>query len=75
MEWHVQYSSQGVEHVERYPTPEVAIEAACSLMDHGCNVYGIGTGPLADTIGRDEIARIFAMWSRTKYPFGDRRGV
>jgi hypothetical protein len=31
-------------------------------MDTGSDVFGIGTGPLTDSIGRDEIVRIHAMW-------------
>ena len=52
-----------------YPTPERAIEAACRLMDAGCDVYGIGTGPLTDSIGREQIARIYALWNKPVGPF------
>jgi hypothetical protein len=58
-----------MDHVERHPTPELAIEAACGLIDDGCDVYGIGTGPLTDSIARDEIDRIYDIWARAKYPF------
>jgi hypothetical protein len=51
-------------------TPEEAIEAACRLIDDGHEVYGIGTGPLTDTIGMDEIARIYALWGASENPFG-----
>ena len=48
MTWHVQYRLGTVDRVGRYPTPEAAnIEAACHLIDGGCDVYGIGTGPLS----------------------------
>jgi hypothetical protein len=60
--WHVQYRKDATDHVDRYPTPEKAIEAACGLLDDGYDVYGIGTGPLTDSIGKDVIARIYAMW-------------
>jgi hypothetical protein len=46
------------------PTPELAIEAACRLIDDGCDVLGIGTGPLADSISRPEITRIYAIWAK-----------
>jgi hypothetical protein len=63
MTWHVQYRWAAVDHVVRYPGPELAIEAACHLIDDGCDVYGIGTGPLTDAVGKeDEIARIYAPW-------------
>jgi hypothetical protein len=39
-------------------------------MDDGCDVYSIGTGPLTDSIAKDEIARIYALWAREKFPFG-----
>ena len=52
----------------RAPTPEAAIEPACRLLDEGSDVFGIGTGPLTDTIARNEIARIYAIWVRGKHP-------
>jgi hypothetical protein len=66
MTWHVQYCRGLVHHVERHPSPERAIEAACGLIDEGVDVYGIGTGPLTDSIARDEIARIYKFWARAK---------
>jgi hypothetical protein len=54
----------------RHPSPERAIEAACRLIDEGCDVYGIGTAPLTDSIERKEIAHIYAMWARARSPFG-----
>ncbi|MDR3376711.1 MAG: hypothetical protein P4L98_23575 [Ancalomicrobiaceae bacterium] len=43
-------------------------------MDAGFDVFGIGTGPLTDSIGKDEIAKIYAMWEREKHhPFVERR--
>ena len=70
MTWYVQYRQDTVDRLVRHPSPEQAIEAACHLIDDGCDVYGIGTGPLTDSIGRDEIARIYTMWARAKHPFG-----
>jgi hypothetical protein len=70
MPWHVQYTEAGNDRIERHPCPDRAIEAACRLLDRGCDVYGIGTGPLTDSIGRDHIARIYAMWVRAKPPGG-----
>ncbi len=64
MTWHVQYRDGSADHVVRYPTPELAIEAACRLIDAGHDVYGIGTGPLSDSIGRHQIARIYDLWAR-----------
>jgi hypothetical protein len=64
MTWHVQYQKHAVDHIARYPSPELAIEAGCRLIDDGCDVYGIGTGPLTDSIARDQIARIYELWAR-----------
>jgi hypothetical protein len=64
MTWHVQYRKEESDQIGRYPTPELAIEAACRLIDDGCDVFDIGTGPLTDSIRRPEIARIYAMWAR-----------
>jgi hypothetical protein len=69
MEWHVQYSLGSEHRVEMHRTPEAAIEAACSLIDDGCDVYGIGTGALTDTIDPIQIRRIHDLWAREKYPF------
>jgi electron transfer flavoprotein alpha/beta subunit len=66
MTWHVQYRLEGVDRIVRRPTPEQAIEEACHLMDGGHDVFAIGTGPLTDSIGRDEIARIYALWIRAR---------
>jgi len=66
MAWHVQYRRGAMHHVAMHPSPERAIEAACGLIDDGCDVYGIGTGPLSDSIARDEIAGIYRFWLRAK---------
>ena len=66
MTWHVQYRQNDVEHIGMHATPEMAIEAACRLIDSGCDVYGIGTGPLTDSIELSQIARIYSFWARAK---------
>jgi hypothetical protein len=65
MPWHVQYRDP-----EANPR-ELAIEAECTLMDEGNDVFGIGTGPLADSIDRDEIARIYELWVRPRRALGE----
>jgi hypothetical protein len=72
MDWHVQYRGAGVEHVVMHPSPEMAIEAACCLMDDGADVFGIGAGALDDSIDRDQIARIYALWTTTRCGFSAR---
>jgi hypothetical protein len=69
MPWHVQYRKDGSEHIARAPSPDAAIEVACHLIDEGCDVFGVGTGPLTDRIDRDRIARIYAFWERARNPF------
>ena len=64
MEWTVQYTSDGADHLERTETPEEAIALACGLLDGGQDVFGIGTDEPPVSIGRDEIARIYRIWVR-----------
>jgi hypothetical protein len=61
MTWFVRYIKPAADHLVRMRTPEEAIEAACRLLDDGCDVYGIGTGPLTDSIGKEQIARIYKI--------------
>jgi hypothetical protein len=70
MDWHVQYRKDGKPHIVWHPTPEAAIEYACKLIDSGCDVFGVGTGALTDSIAKDEIAKIYDFWVRAKSPFG-----
>jgi hypothetical protein len=73
MNWHVQYIRDNVDQIDMHSTPEAAIEAACQLIDDGYDVFGIGAGPLSDSIDREQIARIYNIWARAKQPFGIRR--
>jgi len=66
MTWHVQYNEGAAAHVARYHTPELAIEAACHLLDAGVDVFGIGTGPLSDSIELAQIAKIYDLWARAR---------
>jgi len=70
MPWRVRYKSESGKSVLAFPSPERAIEAACSLIDSGHQVLGIGTADPDDTISEIEIARIYAIWVRAKKPFG-----
>ena len=67
------YREDAAERIDWHPSPEKAIEAACRLIDAGHDVYGIGTGPLSNSIAREQIARIYAIWARAKHPFGKTR--
>ena len=53
-----------------FPSPETAIENACRLIDEGHDVSGIGTGDPTNSIEPEQIARIYAIWTRGKSPFG-----
>ena len=63
MEWHVQFRGSGADQVLWRKTPELAIEAACRLMDDGLDVFGIGVGDFTDSVGKVEIAKIYALWN------------
>ncbi len=65
--WHVQYRSGSVDRIEHHQTPELAIAAACHLIDVGHDVFGIGTGPLTDSIDRRQIARIYQLWVEERH--------
>jgi hypothetical protein len=65
MEWSVQYTSDGADHLEHVETPEEAIALACRLLDSGHDVFGIGLDEPPVSIGRGEIARIYRIWVRT----------
>jgi hypothetical protein len=69
MSCHVQFRLDGLDHIDRHPTPEAAIEAACLLIEDGYDVFGIGTGPLEHSIDREQIARLYALWLRPRNPF------
>jgi predicted dinucleotide-utilizing enzyme len=48
MTWYVQFRRGTTDKLVEHPSPEAAIETACRLLDDGCDVYSIGTGPLTN---------------------------
>ena len=70
MLWRVRYEEESGKSALAFPSPEHAIEAACSLIDRGHQVLSIGIADTDDTISEIEIARIYAIWERAKEPFG-----
>ena len=70
MTWQVQYRQAGTNELLRRLTPEAAIEAACRLIDQGCDVFAICTESLSDSITHDQITRIYGILDREKHPFG-----
>jgi hypothetical protein len=66
MPWFVRYKKSAEDQLARMRTPEQAIETACRLLDDGCEVYGIGTGALTDSIEKEQIARIYDLWVRAR---------
>ena len=67
-EWHVQYRTGLGDHIALHLSPENAIEDACRLLDHGHEVFAIGRGLLTDSIGEQDIARIYALWAAASGP-------
>lgn len=65
----IRYRKDGSDRIAGAPTPEAAIETACHFIDEGCDVYGVGAGPPADTIAGNETAGIYAIWAGEKHPF------
>ena len=70
MAWHIEYRKDAKDYIVWHASSALAIEAACCLIDEGYDVYGIGTGPLANSIGRVEIALICAVWARANSSLG-----
>jgi hypothetical protein len=70
MPWRVQYKVESGKSVLAFPSPERAIEGACSLIDGGHQVLSIGTADPDYAISEIEFARIYAIWARAKKPFG-----
>jgi hypothetical protein len=65
--WFVRYSRPlAQEEIEEVETAEQAVEAACLLIDEGCQVIGIGWGSLTVTVGAREIAHLYEHWKRAK---------
>jgi hypothetical protein len=64
--WDVLFLDGKEERRARYEDHELAIDAACELIDKGYEVHGIGRGPLAYPIGKQTITRIYAIWARDR---------
>jgi hypothetical protein len=61
MTWDIRFSRDDLDHLESYPTAETATEAACLLIDQGCDVHGIWTGHLTETIDREQILQTYSF--------------
>jgi hypothetical protein len=64
MAWYVRFRFDGAGHIDRHPTKEAAIEAACHLIRGKCEVVAIGAVPRDISYNRDQIARMYADWSK-----------
>ena len=64
MAWYVRFRFDGAGHIDRHPTKEAAIEAACCLIRDKCEVLAISAAPRDISLDRDQIARLFAEWSK-----------
>jgi transposase InsO family protein len=61
MTWHAQYRKDATDHIERHSSPSGRLKLPV-VIDNGHDVYGVGTGPLTDSVDRDQIARIRAEY-------------
>jgi hypothetical protein len=66
MAWYIRFRFSGSGHISKHLTKEAAIEAACRMIRRKCEVVAIGAVPRATSLNRDQIARIYAEWSKTK---------
>jgi hypothetical protein len=66
MAWYVRFRFDGTGHIDRHPTREAAIEAACRLIRDKCEVLAIGAVPRETSLTRDQIAVIYRCWAKTQ---------
>ena len=65
MAWYVRFRFDGAGHIDRHPTREAAMEAACRLIKGKCEVVAIGAVPREiGPLKKDEIDRMYAEWSK-----------
>jgi hypothetical protein len=70
-EWFFRYRADGVEKVMRFATSNATIDAACRHIERGGVVHAIGATDLPMALAdSSEIARIYEIWKRVRYPFG-----
>lgn len=67
MEWQVRYQRRSTECFGRYPTQEIAVKAACLLIDQGCDVFGIGLASETAELGREQIAEFYRSWAHERW--------
>ena len=65
MTWDIRYNPDGEDHLESHSDAETAIEAACVLIDQDCDVHGIWTGDLAETLGPAQIMQLYNLRSKS----------
>jgi len=54
------------DHVYWFNNCVSAIEAACDLLDDGCDVCSVGERSSGDTLSKGQIARVHTLWMKTK---------
>lgn len=67
MEWQVRYHRRSVECIGRYPTQEIALKAACLLIDQGCDVLGIGLAPGTSDLDPEQVAEFYRSWAHERW--------
>jgi hypothetical protein len=66
MTWYTEYLNDTVEQIEGHASAELAIEAACQLIESGSDVHRIGNGQPEDSLGRAQIARTMPSGPRRR---------
>jgi hypothetical protein len=61
MTWDIRYNREGLDHLEAHPTAESAIVGACTLIDDGCDIYGVWSGHLIEAVDREQIFRVYSL--------------
>ena len=67
MAWLVRFRFDGAGHIDRHPTREAAIEAACRLIKGKCEVVAVGAVPRdATSLDKAQIARMYDERSKVQ---------
>ena len=68
-DWYVHYRTVKAEHVNHvfwFNNCVMAIDAACSLVNDGCDVFSVGERSKGDTLSKKQIARVHTLRVTTK---------
>ncbi len=65
--WQVHFRQGAEDHVAAFKTADEATEAACRLIDGGSEIVDIETTQGTGIIDREQMAHVYARWSRARY--------